>query len=175
MMHAEQNYIYILFVILYLVYGFIKARKKTEKDKPVVNKDTNPQPVSTINKKEQKRVPSKQKDFTTVLEEVIGKFIPIPEDNHDKSVPGDLLKEDEKPEHPLIATSLKQAKEKVKFKINKKIVYRERESEESEHLGFQESENQNILSDTIVQQGVDDAFDIRNAIISSTIIQRPEW
>src|SRR5437868_1074691 len=73
-MHAAQNYIYIVFVILYIIYSIVKAVKKASGQNPETKM---PEPASTVRPPATPPVPNTGDAMKKMLEDLLG----VPREN----------------------------------------------------------------------------------------------
>jgi hypothetical protein len=163
-MQAETNYIYIIFAVVYVIYSIIKASKKVTKNRPVIDKKPSSSP--TVNPPTSSPLPENNSgdDLKKMLEDLLGGG-------------GD---EEEIPEKPVV--------------MPKTIHAQERQHPVTTHPGTiakdKHQVKQTVPATTFVahpevvekasvpvlqeeEAGVD--FDIRQAVIYSEILKRPEY
>lgn len=129
MQHAEQNYLYILFAVLYIIYGIVKALRKKQ--------------LATVPKPE---FPTHSQDAERT-------------DN---------------PEESVSAPTIKAVKRKLS---NKQIVKKEKPTPLYAH-GFVAENTLTKTGDDITEEREENTeidFDLRNAILYSEILKRPQY
>ena len=129
MQHAEQNYLYILFAVLYIIYGIVKALRKKQ--------------LATVPKPE---FPTHSQDAERT-------------DN---------------PEESVSAPTIKAVKRKLS---NKQIVKKEKPIPLYAH-GFVAENTLTKTGDDITEDreaNTEIDFDLRNAILYSEILKRPQY
>lgn len=170
-MQAETNYIYIVFAVLYVIYSIVKAVKKNAEQKQVVKK---PEQKSTVQPPTASPVSKPGDDFKKMLEDLLGgtQEVEVPEKQIQipKPQPVTVRPRPAKiaPHHP--------KKEKLASQYAKPLTPKKSVPAESTPVFKQHPEIvQKVFADTAVEaeQGVD--FDIRQAIIYSEILKRPQY
>ena len=172
-MHAAQNYIYIVFAVLYVIYSIIKAGKKAVKNKPNVS----PSPVSEKRdefKPVQPPVASplprqnQGDDMKKMLEELLGKNpeIKIPEKQvaNPKHEPVKI-----KPQPAKIVTHVKNIRATLSHVPSKT------KEDAKSFLSGEKQTAKKVFVETSVEEDRDIDFDIRQAIIYSEILKRPQY
>ena len=188
-MQAAQNYIYIVFVVLYMIYSVIKAGKKAAKQKPVV-KDNNPQPVSSSQPQSaQTNIPPQKKegDFKTILEDMfggmpnVGKDVPTPVQSSSKKIPEKQIPRSKpqsifsKPNPIKKTTNASQRKEKTSSVKTEILPTKPRPVSEPAFSILSAANTPSALSEREVVEETDFEFDFRQAVIYSEILKRPNW
>ncbi|MEK6614721.1 MAG: hypothetical protein AABZ32_01215 [Bacteroidota bacterium] len=173
-MQASTNYIYIIFAVLYVIYSVIKASKKAQQKSTTQNQK--PQPSSTVQPPTASPLP-KQKpedDFKKMLEDLLGGApeIKIPE----RQIPKVESQTIPIKPHPVKISTHSPQKEKVitaptkPFSIKPKIT-----SEKVPFIKHSESAPKVFAEPMHEEESGVDNFDIREAIIYSEILKRPNW
>lgn len=159
-----EDYIYILLAVVYILYSIIRGAKKVSKNRPTVSeKKPVPQPAP-----QRKPVTEPGEDFKKILEEFLGtpsadtlttaeKNIPKPVPQPAKILP--RIREKAKPKtvqpSPFLDTDIKKTK---------------KSAETHHHI------TQKIFSEPVVAEETPSVdFDIRQAIIFSEILKRPQY
>ena len=164
-MHAEQNYIYIVFAVLYIIYSIVKGAKKVKANRPGT-KPVQPAQSRPVNPPASP-IPGKGDDLKELLEQVLGKP-PVAEPTPQpvttvkpKSVsPRHHEKSGKAIQSHLPSRSAKKAKP---FLQGEHFVH----EPEKPVITFAETEEQAPL--------LRDEFDLRKAIIFSEILNRPKY
>lgn len=160
-MHASTNYIYIILTVVYLIYSVVKAGKKVTKNRPTIDPQSqSPQtvqpPTATL--------PPRQ-DFTKMLEDLLGgvpeEKIPEPEVIHSKPQPVAI-----KPQLTKIVTHA------VK---KEKIISSHLHSHPNDEIKHQKVMTKEVIAEPVAVEEPETNFDFREAIIYSTILERPEY
>ena len=189
-MQAAQNYIYIVFVVLYMIYSVIKAGEKAAKQKPVV-KDNNPQPVSSSQPQSaQTNIPPQKKegDFKTILEDMFGGMPnvdadvtkpvqspskKVPEKQIPRSKPQSIFSKHNPIKKPAPASF--QQKEKTSSVKTPQLPLKQKTPSQSTFSITSFADTRNIISEQDVVEEIDFEFDFRQAVIYSEILKRPNW
>lgn len=165
-MQAGTNYIYIIFAVVYVIYSIIKAGKKVTKNRPTVNKQ--PQSSPTVRPPVASPIPQNNSgdDLKKMLEDLLGGG-----------------SQEEIPERPVVVSRPHPVAEKprpVKITSNttRKIQQSEQPAKQKEtvpaftpHPEVVQKGNIPVFQEE--ESGVD--FDIRQAVIYSEILKRPEY
>ena len=162
-MHAATNYIYIVFAIIYIIYSIIKAGKKATQQKPLQKKSEG---APTVKPPTSSPFPQPGDDMKKMLEEILGKKN-IPDTNPLPTKPQPI--------------PVKPAPKKIIVPEKKvKAVHSHTPSKRKEApVPFLQKEKQvppkffSVEAVKIEEQEID--FDIREAIIYSEILKRPEY
>ena len=188
-MQAAQNYIYIVFVVLYMIYSVIKVGKKAAKQKPVV-KDNNPRPGSSSQPQSaQTNIPPQKKegDFKTILEDMfggmpnVGKDVPTPVQSSSKKIPEKQITKSRsqsifsKPNPIKKTTNASQRKEKTSSVKTEILPTKPRPGSEPAFFILPAANTPPVLSEREVVEETDFEFDFRQAVIYSEILKRPNW
>ena len=173
-MHAAQNYIYIVFAILYIIYSIIKAGKKVAQNKPTVSPSSAPQ------KKEEFKpiqppvsAPFPQQDpasdMKKMLEDLLGggnkemeipkQETPQPKPQHIKSRPSGNIAPSHKKEKMTLSHMPAKSSQKAKA---------------TPFLTAHPAAKQAAVEPIVEEEATVD-FDIREAIIYSEILKRPQY
>jgi len=170
-MHAETNYIYIVFAVLYIIYSIVKAVRKNAQQKPAPTKS---QPSPTVQPPTASPLP-KQKpedDFKKMLEDLMGgnPEVKIPDTQIPKVKPQPVFI---KPQPAKIATHHPR-KEKLTTSHAKFISAKPKTTSASTPF----VSHPEIVQKTFAEPDEEEAtidFDIRHAIIYSEILKRPQY
>lgn len=168
-MHADTDYIYIILALAYIIYSIIRAGEKISKNRPTVTRKTEP---STVQQPQSQSPKEKEEDtFKKVFEELFGEIPevknpeepaapPMPEPVEVKSAPAKII-----PKHPPKRQLISKEKKEPFLKVEK--------SEE----GFTHHPElvQMAFAETQQEETVETDFDIRQAVIYSEILKRPNW
>lgn len=154
------NYLYIIFAVVYVIYNIIKAGKKVTQNRPTIGKKTQSSPtvkppVSTVPE------PAGGDDFKKILEELLG------------------AGEEEIPEKPVL-----QPQPQATVKPAANFLKKDRMAGPPAKYNEPQPANTFIAHPEIVQKvfseqpqeeeaGID--FDIRQAVIYSEILKRPQY
>ena len=175
-MHAAQNYIYIVFAVIYIIYSIIKAGKKATKNRPTTAPDPSSQKqdeFKPVQPPTASPLPDLGVDMKKMLEDLLGggSEEKIPEHQAPRPQPQPLS---ERPQPVKISTH-SPPKEKLitahtkSFSAKPKIT-----SDKAPFIKYSEI-SQKVFAEPIIEEesGVD--FDIREAIIYSEILKRPQY
>lgn len=168
-MRADINYIYILLAVLYVIYSIVKASKKASQQKPATQ-NQKPQPSSTVQPPTASPLP-KQKpedDFKKMLEDLLGGApeIEIPEKQIPKEKPQPVFI---KPEPSKIVTHAK------KIKATPSHTPSKTKEKEKPFLAEEKAAPKKLFAEIIAEEEPEIDFDIRQAIIYSEILKRPQY
>lgn len=152
---SAQDFIYILFAIVYIIYSVIKAGKKVAKNRPTV--DTKPKPVSPPASPQ----PQPNEDFKKVMEEMFGK-LPEPKVSQPQV---------QKPKPQISSAKPQPVKIKTHVPVKESRVLG---TKTVKPLSPQPHPSLIKTETTEVEEEVVD-FDFRKAIIFSEILKRPNW
>lgn len=164
------NYIYIIFAVLYIIYSIIKAGKKVSKNRPTVEKQ--PQQTQTVQPPTAIPLPRKEDDFKKMLEDLMGGVpeIEIPEKQIIKPKPQPVTVKPQPakiaPHHP--------KKEKLTTSQSKFISAKPKTTSASIPFVSHPEIVQKTFAETVEEESSID-FDIRQAIIYSEILKRPQY
>ena len=147
---------------MYVIYSIIKAGKKVTKNRPTIN----PQPQSspTVQPPTEKQPP--QQDFTKMLEDLLGgtreEKIPEPEVLQPKPQPIVV-----KP-HPTKIITHSEKKEKI-------IPSHLHSKNPKEDIKHPKETAKKVFAEPVAVEEPEFDFDIRQAVIYSEILKRPEY
>lgn len=162
------NYIYIIFAVVYVIYSIIQAGKKANKNRPTINKESIPQQPygQPVQPPTARPVPEHNPgdELKKMLEDLLGggEEVAIPQRHVEMPIP-----------EPVIAP-----KPSANFlKKEKKAAYQTKKTEAYTPPAF--VAHPEIVMNTFpelapVEEGAID-FDIRQAIIYSEIMKRPQY
>ena len=168
-MHAAQNYIYIVFAILYVIYSIVKAVKKNSQQKPA-EQTKRPEPHQTVQPPVASPYPKQNPadDMKKMLEDLLGggSEIKIPEKQvvQPKQEPVKI-----KPQPAKIITHA----QKVKA-VPSHFPSKAKETAQPFLSGEKETPKK-VFVETSIEEDKDIDFDIRQAIIYSEILKRPQY
>ena len=166
-MHASTNYLYILAVIGYFIYTFIKAGKKAAKDRSTL--DNLPKQSPTVQPPTASPKPDMQSEMKKMLEDLLG--VPTSE-------PAPVLEERKiesvKPQPAKIITHTPQ-KEKIDTAKEKLLASHAKANADILSHAKQPKAAKKVLAETVEAEEPAVDFDIRQAIIFSEILKRPEY
>lgn len=167
------NYIYIVFAVIYVIYSIIKASKKAQQKPSAQNQK--PNPSSTVQPPADSPLP-KQKpedDFKKMLEDLMGEVpeIKIPNKQIPKPKPQPVSAKPPPakiaPHHP--------KKEKLTAAAAKFISAKPKTASDSIPFVSHPEILQKGLTAEVVEEESGEDFDIRQAVIYSEILKRPNW
>ena len=166
-MHAAQNYIYIVFAVLYIIYSIIKATKKASQQKSVTQ-NQKPQSSPTVQPPTVSPTPNPGDEMKKMLEDFLGgnPEVKIPE----KQIP--KLKPQPISIKPLPAKIITHAKKEKA--IASHIPSKTQKPEKPFLTGDQYVSKKKFIESEVEEEPVID-FDIRQAIIYSEILKRPQY
>ncbi|MFI5164624.1 MAG: hypothetical protein ACHQHP_05190 [Bacteroidia bacterium] len=170
-MHAAQNYIYIIFAVLYIIYSIVKAAKKVTQNRPTIDKQ--PQQSPAVKPPTASPLPEQTKeiDFKKLLEDLLGgnpeeknpePKIPEPSRISEKPQPVKIHAQVPKKEQPSYQ-SLKHVSEKPKITSDKISLTKHPHAAPK------------VFTEPVVEEEQEVDFDIRQAVIYSEILKRPEY
>ena len=162
-MHAGTNYIYIVFAILYVIYSIVKAVKKNSQQKPVTKK---PEPSQTVRPPTSSPLPNPGDDMKKMLEEILGKTPEV-------KIPAKPIVRPE-------PVKIKQQPAKIithaqKIKASPSHIPHRTKEEVKPFLSGEKEIAKKVFVETEVEEERDLDFDIRQAIIYSEILKRPQY
>jgi hypothetical protein len=181
-MQASTNYIYILFAVAYAIYSVIKAGKKVTANRPTTT-SSNPTPATEQSRDEFNPVkpptatpipnPSFGDDLKKVLEGLMGENKEVNQPELLAPKPKQQIAT-EKPKHRQPESRFHSAENQ---KINTHLLEKEKlKSVQTEQVTVK---SKPVFRNAIVEPGVDEQkevnFDLRQAIIYSEILKRPEY
>ena len=160
-MQAGTNYIYIVFAILYVIYSIVKAVKKNSQ--PVTKK---PEPASTVKPPTASPIPNAGEDMKKVLEEILGNTpkVKIPAKPIVKPEPTRI-----KPQPAKIVTHVKNVRAIPSHSPAKT------KTRTAPFLTAEQEIKKKVFTETFIEEERDLDFDIRQAIIYSEILKRPQY
>jgi len=166
-MHAAQNYIYIVFAILYIIYSIVKAGKKANQQKSATKK---PEASPTVQPPTASPIPSKTPgdDLKKMLEEMLG-GVPkakIPEKQVAQSKPEPVKI---KSQPAKIVTHAKKVKATLSHAPSKT------KEEAKPFLAGEKAASKKVFAEVVAEEEPAIDFDIRQAIIYSEILKRPQY
>jgi hypothetical protein len=190
-MHAAQNYIYILFAVLYIIYSIVKAAKKNAKNPPVSS--SNPQtqkkedympvqpPVSSP-------APDPGEDIRKMLEQVLGrnqeskaaekKTVASKQHTGQLKTPPKLVRQ----QWASKETPTSRDDEKKSFQKDKKekaaahhLPERSHKTEKPFLAGEQITHKKKETEMAFAEEESSVDFDFRRAVIYSEILKRPQY
>lgn len=162
------NYLYIIFAVVYVIYSIIKAGKKVTQNRPTVNKG--PQPSPTVQPPTARPEPSDTggDEIKKMLEELLGggeeetvpeKQVLIPKPQPVQQKPKTVRPvshAQQKPVQPAYQTRQKEPIAPAAFRAHPEIV-------------------QKVFNEPVQEEEVAIDFDIRQAVIYSEILKRPQY
>lgn len=168
-MHADTNYIYILLVVLYIIYSIIRAGKKVKKNRPVIDKTSRPSPQASPS---QPSPVHSKRERTDELKKLMEDFLGVPAENESTTAEKNFPKPVPQP-----AKILSRTREKTKPRtvqpapfLDTDIRKTKKPAETHHHI------TQKIFSEPAVAEETPSVdFDIRQAIIFSEILKRPQY
>ena len=172
-MQAEQNYIYILFAALYIIYSIVKAVKKNSQPPPVPQKKPG-QPAPTVQPPVSSPAPNPGDEMKKMLEELLGGSpeVDVPEKQvvkprvqpvSSRPAPAKIA-----PHHP--------KKEKLTTQPIKPLASKQAVTAERTHFVSHPELTQKAFAETqITEEETPVDFDIRQAVIYSEILKRPQY
>lgn len=170
MQYADTNYIYIILAVLYVIYSIVQAGKKASKGKPPV---TNRQPPPVQQHETAKPKEEKDDEFKKVLEELFGEIpkvevpqkqepAPKPRPVESKPAPAKIIPKRPKKETLVSKTQPEKANEAVK--------------PQGQFIQHPEVVQMAFAKELVEEEEVPAIdFDMRQAVIHSEILQRPNW
>lgn len=176
-MKADVNYLYILFAIAYVIYSIIKAGKKVSKNRPPITKQPSSGPIDQQPAKSPHHERTSGDDFKKMLEELLG----VPDEKVPEQYPDTYQ---DTPQQEVIAEKPRPAKGITSVpKKAKQAVYKSKSEESTLSSGTAHFVSPpEVTGSTPVQSIVleEEAshkydFDIRQAIIYSEILKRPQY
>ena len=179
-MKADVNYLYILFAIAYVIYSIIKAGKKVSKNRPTINK----QPYSNPADQQPTQLPPRQEkttgdDFKKMLEELLGGGTEedIPEkypDTYQEKPQQEIILE--KPQPVKVFTPPPKKEKRSVYKAQSTAA-ESKTSAEMPHFVSHLEATASLPVQTILEGEMSGKyeFDIRQAIIYSEILKRPQY
>lgn len=176
-MKADINYLYILFAIVYVIYSIIKAGKKASKNRPTITKQPSSNPADQQPPQSPRQEKTPGEDFKKMLEELLGG---TPEEQVPEKHP-DTYQEPQKviPEKPRpvkVFTPLPKKEKKAVYKP-KFTTAESKISSETPHFISHPEIVQSSPVQIVLEEKTSDKydFDIRQAIIYSEILKRPQY
>lgn len=165
-MSGDTDYIYIILAIAYVIYSIIQAGKKVSKNRPTVTKKSEPTTVH-----QPKPQPPKEEDtFKKIFEELFGE-IPKVEVPEEQATPSKHQPVEEKPA-PAKIMQKQHINQKLGSKEKKEPFIKEKPQEEFTH---RPELIQMAFANTHQEETIETDFDIRQAVIHSEILKRPNW
>ncbi|MBI4947173.1 MAG: hypothetical protein HY840_12330 [Bacteroidetes bacterium] len=162
-MQAGTNYIYILLTVAYVIYSIIKAGKKVTQNRPTI--DPQPQSPLPVHPPVEKQAP--QQDFTKMLEEILGGGAP------EEKIPEPQVIQ---PKPQPVAIKLQPTKivthSEKKEKITPSHLHPKNQKEE---IKYQKATAKKVVAESVAVEEPEFNFDIREAIVYSEILKRPNW
>jgi hypothetical protein len=159
-MESGKNYIYILFAIGYAIYSIIKAGKKANANRQSTEKQSQETPA--VNPPVSSSVPKPGEDMRKMLEDLLGgprdektPEVVLPKPKHKQPVPYHM-------EHAKIVSH---SFDKVKTPV----------VPEKQVMDKPKIVPQKVAAEPAVEQSAAPDFDIRQAIIFSEILKRPQY
>ncbi len=173
-MHAAQNYIYILFAVAYMVYTIIKAGKKVKQNGSTIDKQ--PQASPTVQPPATSSKPDMQGEMKKMLEDLLG--VPTSDPTLPRRqagpVPAERKTEVAKPQS---SKTILQTPPKNKTEIAREKLLAAHAKTNSDILSHakQPKAVKKVFAETTEAEEPVMDFDIRQAIIFSEILKRPEY
>ncbi|MBI4930651.1 MAG: hypothetical protein HY841_07805 [Bacteroidetes bacterium] len=176
-MHAAQNYIYIVFAVIYIIYSIIKAGKKVTKNRPTTIPNSSSQKkdeFKPVQPPEASPIPNHGDDMKKMLEDLLGRNpeVKIPEKHPDSY--RDKVKHQPvsiKPQPSKITTH--SIKEKT---IPSHVPSKTHKTAAQSFLtGEQLASSKKVFLESEAEEESVVDFDIRQAIIYSEILKRPQY
>ncbi len=168
-MHASTNYIYIIFAVAYAIYSIVKAGKKVTANRP--NIDKQPEQSPTVKPPASSPVPNQGDEMKKMLEDLFGGRQEAEEKIPEKEIPKPKPQPQHHPEkqrHPQpVSHHLEHAKATPHAFDKEKL--------QATHAKPPAAKPQKVLMKSAVEEEVEADFDIRQAIIYSEILKRPEY
>lgn len=170
------NYLYIIFAVIYVIYSIIKAGKKVTRNRPTVTPDPSSQKkdeYKPVQPPTSSPVPDTGDEIKKMLEDLLGgdPEVIIPEKQAPKPKPLSVLPKPAPakiaPHHP--------KKEKVTSESAKPLVSKKNITAEPVHFVSHPELTQKVFSETITEEESAPDFDIRQAVIYSEILKRPQY
>ncbi len=167
-MKADTNYLYILFAVVYVIYSIIKAGKKVTKNRPTIDKNPQAPPASRPTQPPSAPETNSGDELKKMLEELLGggaeeeqhepevirpKPTVVYEKPQPKKVPANFSHKEKKtssPARPNVATPAHA------FVAHPEIVKK-------------------AFVEPVQEETADVDFDIREAVIYSEILKRPQY
>ncbi|HEY4798998.1 MAG TPA: hypothetical protein VII99_07985 [Bacteroidia bacterium] len=185
-MQASANYIYIVFAVVYIIYSIIKAGKNVTKNRPTVNPPSDEE--STTKRKEEYKpvqppvsspVPNPGDELKKMLQEVLGKVpeVPVPPVSG-KSPEKSVLKPKLQPvvaKPQPTAHKLHSNKKEKTASMQWKVKEKEKLKESASSNLQPKPSTLKVSAEPVVEQEAGIDFDIRQAIIFSEILKRPNY
>lgn len=170
-MHAATNYIYIIIAVLYIIYSIIKAAKKAAQQKPVQKKS---EPAPVVKPPASSPLPNPGDDMKKMLEEILGKTpeVKIP-DKHP-----DTYREPKPHPIPVRTKPAKishQAIKKEKAAVSHMPAKSVPKTEPHTFLPSEHISSKPVFQEPVLEEEVSLDFDLRQAIIYSEILKRPQY
>jgi len=167
------NYIYIVFAVIYVIYSIIKASKKAQQKPSKPNQK--PQASPTVQPPTASPLPKQkpEEDFKKMLEDLMGEVpeIKIPDKQIPKPKPQSATAKPAPakiaPHHP--------KKEKLTAAEAKFVSAKTKTTSESTPFVSHPEILQQDFSNAVVEEESGMDFDIRQAIIYSEILKRPQY
>jgi hypothetical protein len=165
-MQAGTNYIYILFAIGYAVYSIVKAAKKVTANRPTINKDREESP--TVKPPAGSPIPQPGDDMRKMLEDLLG-------GKQEEGIPEAAIPKPkpvfEKPKHQqLVPHHMERAKTASHSFDKEKAAVQEKQVTEKPKVVPKK-----IIAEPVMEAEPIPDFDIRQAVIFSEILKRPEY
>ena len=179
-MQASTNYIYIIFAVVYVIYSIIKAGKKVTQNRPTIEgqplpKDSAGQPSPTV--QPPTATPLPQQDFKKMLEDLLGG---VPEEKIPQPQVPKVQAPVHKPEPVKITIRHTPKRETAAVPREKPLSAKPANlAEKTSHPQFYETAKKVFAEPVAVEEAGPDNYrediDIRQAIIYSEILKRPNW
>ena len=189
-MHAAQNYIYIIFAVAYAIYSMVKAGKKVTQNRPTLSlpdrqAGPNPSPSGEGSSASQKRedsyaptvqpptaTPLPQQDYKKMLEDLFG----VPKANAPVSQQPVAKERTDDPKRQPVKISLNTPqKEKTETAREKLMAAHSKSASEKLSHVKQPKAIKKVFAEATVEEETIADFDIRQAVIYSEILKRPEY
>ncbi len=173
MQYAEGigSYVYIIFAVIYVIYSIIKAGKKVSQNRP--QQTSKPVPSAASRPADTYAPPKKEDDLKKMLEDLLGEVpeIKIPERQKPQPKPQPVFSKPAPakiaPHHP--------KKEKLTSQPAKPLATAKKAAPVTPHFVSHPEIVQKAFTEISVEETSPIDFDIREAVIYSEIMKRPNW
>jgi hypothetical protein len=170
-MQAGTNYIYILFAVAYAVYSIIKAGKKVTANRPTIDKDQGQSPA--VKPPTESPIPNAGDDMKKMLQDLLGgspeeKTPEAHPDNSRELRPQPVF---ERPKHQQPVPHHMEHTKTVSHTFDKAKA----QAIQEKHVDKPKTVPKKIFAESTADNETTPDFDIRQAIIYSEILKRPEY
>ena len=158
--------------MIYVIYSIVKAGKKVSQNRPGQNTKPVP-PVSSHPAETYSPPPKKEDDLKKILEDLLGEMpeVKIPEKQKPQPKPSQVFSKPAPakivPKHP--------KKEKLVTRYAKPVTPKKSLSAESPHFVSHPEVVQKAFQENVIEEEVSVDFDIRQAVLYSEILKRPQY